>query len=389
MDKIPRKEQISRVLSSFEVTPIVTLLGPRQSGKTTLARDIFQQRVSTGSSRTNYFDLEDPESLARLDNPKLALSPLRGLIVIDEIQRRPELFPLLRVLVDEPDSQRQFLILGSASTELIKQSSETLAGRVSNIELTPLGLGEVGVAEIDRLWLRGGFPRSFTADSDQHSFRWRQTYINTYLERDIPALGFDIPAESVRRFWMMLAHYHGQKLNSSAIATSLGISDHTVRRYLEILSGTFMMRILQPWSENIGKRQVKAPKLYFRDSGIFHALLQLSSTADLLVHPLLGASWEGLAMEAVAQHFKLLPNEMFFWGIHGQAELDTFVVINSKRVGFEIKYTDQPKITSSMKNALKYLDLDQLYIVYPGEMTFQLSDRVTVVGLSVLTSLVV
>jgi predicted AAA+ superfamily ATPase len=361
----------------FRIHPVCALLGPRQVGKTTLANMFIEKHPK---DKVTFFDLENPLDLARLDNPMLALGHLNDiLIVIDEIQKRPELFPVLRVLVDEKNKNRRFLILGSASRDLINQSSETLAGRIGYIEVMPFSLKEVDNSY--KLWLRGGFPRSYLSENEEDSFRWRQAYIATYLERDIPNLGFQIPAPMMRRFWLMLAHYHGQILNSSELGRSLGLSSHTIRRYLEILTGTFMVRLLTPWHENIGKRQVKSPKIYFRDSGIFHALLGLENQSQLDIFPKLGASWEGFAIEEIIREKQATNEDCFFWATQNGAELDLMIHQKGKRIGYEIKYNDAPKITASMKIALEDLKLDHLYIVYPGREQFPMSEKISALGL--------
>jgi predicted AAA+ superfamily ATPase len=360
----------------FSIHSVCALLGPRQIGKTTIARQ-YAKRFS----RVHIFDLENPFDLARLENPMLALREIQSdLIIIDEIQLRPDLFPVLRVLVDE--LPRKFLILGSASRDLLKQSSETLAGRIGYIELTPFSLSET--KEANRLWLRGGFPRSYLADTEQKSYFWRQSYISTLMERDIPNLGFHIPPQLMRRVWMMLAHHHGSILNASEIAKSLNITHHTVRKYLDILNGTFMVRLLQPWFENISKRQVKSPKVYLRDSGILHALIHIQSHEELQVYPRLGASWEGFALEEIIKYYHLPSDECYFWSTQSGAELDLFIFKDGKRLGFECKYTDHPKPTKSMYSALSDLKLDHLYVVYPYHETFPLQENITALGLNSL-----
>lgn len=358
----------------LETHPAVALLGPRQCGKATLARD-----CANHFPIVNYFDLENPRDLAKLDDPLLALENLQGLIVIDEIQRRPDLFPVLRVLIDKADTKQKYLILGSASRDLIRQSSETLAGRIAYIELTPFILSET--KESKRLWLRGGFPLSYLATSESTSFEWREFYVATFLERDIPALGFQIPPQMLRRFWMMLAHYHGQIFNASEIGKSLGISGATVRRYLNILTGTFMIRELIPWWENISKRQIKSPKIYFRDSGLLHVLLGLENWSELQNHPKLGASWEGYALEQVIDFHHAKSENVYFWGTQGGAELDLFMMEKGKRLGFEFKYASAPRLTPSMKSAVEDLNLDQLTIIYPGEENYLLTKTIKVMGL--------
>jgi len=379
-----RPQYLEFITFNFKVHPICAILGPRQVGKTTLARQYVEQ-FFVGNSY--FFDLENPLDIARLENPMLTLQSIsEELIVIDEIQLRPELFPVLRVLVDmtrtavgkTEQRSKKFLILGSVSRDLIQQSSETLAGRIGYIELSPFSLMEV--KDNKRLWLRGGFPNSYLADNDADSYLWRQNYIRTFLERDIPSLGFNIPALQMRRFWLMLAHYHGQIFNASEISRSLGISDHMVRKYLDILAGTFMIRILLPWFENLKKRQVKSPKIYFRDSGILYALLDISTLDQLYRNPHLGAFWEGFALEEIIIAHK--EYECFFWSTQADAELDLLIIKQGKRIGFEVKYTDAPKITKSMKIAIEDLKLDQLIIIYPGNLEFPLAENIMVQGLN-------
>ena len=376
-----RIKLLSEIKASLQLNPVVAMLGPRQCGKTTLAREFVEY------PSTNYFDLEDPQDHARLLNPKLALEDLKGLVVIDEIQRSPELFPVLRVLVDRPDNPVRFLILGSASRDLIHQSSETLAGRISYLEVSPFTLDEVTSANSKVLWARGGFPRSYLAASELESYRWREDYIRTYLERDLPMLGIQIPSPSIRRFWMMLTHYHGQIFNASELGRSLQISDTTARRYLDILSGTFMISVLQPWFENIGKRQVKTPKVYFRDSGILHSLMGISTSEALSLHPKLGASWEGFAIEEIKRTLRAREEECYFWAVHQQAELDLMLIRDGKKLGFEVKYTDSPTVTASMRGGLRALDLDSLTIICPGKLHYKIDERISVCGLESIPEL--
>jgi len=384
-----RERYLQDIVDNFLIHPICAILGPRQVGKTTLSR-LYVERYF--SQDAYLLDLENKEDLARLDNPMLTLRSIsQRLIVIDEVQLRPELFSTLRVLVDEfrvpsgvhnsseEAQKKQFLILGSASRELIRQSSETLAGRIGYIELPPFSLTEV--YDTTRLWMRGGFPDSYLAQTDAASYSWRQDYIQTFLERDIPSLGFDIPAVQMRRFWLMLAHYHGQIFNASEIGRSLGISDHTVRKYLDILAGTFMVRVLLPWFENLSKRQVRAPKIYFRDSGILHALMGFENHDQLYRNPKLGAFWEGFALEEIILAIDVVAEGCFFWATQAGAELDLLIMKYGKRIGFEIKYADAPTITKSMRIALEDLQLDYLIIVYPGNKIFPLSEKITVCGL--------
>lgn len=370
---------IGKITQAFRAHSVVALLGPRQCGKTTLAR-IFARAWSP--NRVTFFDLEDPTHIIRLDNPKLALQDLTGLVVIDEIQRKPGLFEVLRVLADGEKRAAQFLILGSASRDLIRQSSETLAGRIRFIELTPFTLEETGSANLNSLWSRGGFPRSYLADDDGISTQWRKAYISTYLERDIPALGISIPPMTIRRFWMMLAHYHGQVINYAELGRSFGASDTTIKRYIDMLSATFMIRQLPPWYENIAKRQVKSPKIYFRDSGIYHSLLGIQSLDDLHFNPKLGASWEGFALEEVIRHFGVEEGEIYFWAVHSQAELDLLLFVNDRRIGIEFKYSETPKLNRRMLTVAKDLKLDQLVVVYPGHGVFPLAENVLAAGLA-------
>ena len=369
-----RDQFLHQIEQGFAAHAIVAILGPRQCGKTTLAK-AFAKNLNIPPQ--NYFDLEDVTDEARLEKPKLALSELEGLVVIDEIQRAPELFPTLRVLVDE--RPRQFLILGSASRELIQQSSESLAGRIEYLELTPFFYPEA--PDLKKLWLRGGFPRSYLAHTEILSQQWRKAYIRTFLEQDIPNLGLRIAPEHLRRFWMMLAYYHGNIFNATEIGASLNISYNTVKHYLDILSGTFMIRQLQPWFENISKRQVKSPKIYFRDSGLWHTLIGILDTSTLLTHPKLGASWEGLALETIIHRENAAPEECYFWAIHQQAELDLLIIKEGKRLGFEFKYTDTPRVTRSLCIAAETLSLDALTVVYPGDISFPLSASIYACGL--------
>ncbi|MDR3669861.1 MAG: ATP-binding protein [Holophaga sp.] len=378
-----RPTYLRQITHQFKVHHVLALLGPRQCGKTTLARQ-FAGSLKAGA-HVHLFDLEDPTHLARLENPKLALEHLSGLVIIDEVQRRPDLFPVLRVLVDRPGNRTRFLILGSASRDLIRQGAESLAGRIGFLELPPFSLQEV--ESWRRLWLRGGFPRAYLARTDQASATWLKAYVSTFLERDIPALGIQIPAQALRRFWMMLAHYHGQLFNSSELGRSLGISDTTVRRYLDLLTGTFMVRQLLPWTENLGKRLVKTPKIYFRDSGVFHSLLGLELGRDIETHPKLGASWEGFALESALRVLDVPSEEAYFWATHNQAELDLLVFRGGKRFGFEFKYTDAPRTTKSMASAMENLGLERLYVVFPGDQRFPLSERVEALGLTALKNL--
>ncbi len=340
-------------------------------GKTTLARELF-----AASKQGTWFDCEDPRDLARLENPMLALEGLRGLVVIDEIQRRPELFPSLRVLVDRRPLRARFLLLGSASGDLLHQSSESLAGRIAYHELSGFNLGEVGPNRLADLWLRGGFPRSFTARTLSTSASWRREFIRTFLERDLAQLGLRIASKSLERFWTMLAHLHGQLLNWSELGRSMSVNDNTVRGYCDALEQTFMVRQLRPWHENLRKRVVKSPKLYLRDSGLLHSLLDIGNRRELERHPKLGASFEGFAIEQITQHLGARDNECFFWRTHSGAELDLLIVRGGERLGFEVKYTDSPKVTPSMRNAQADLKLERIEVLHAGAESFELAPRI-------------
>lgn len=368
---IPRPTIINQIDRTLAIHPIAALLGPRQCGKTTVARMIAERRPST------YFDLENPVDVRRLSAPMTVLETLSGLVIIDEVQRRPDLFALLRVLADRPQNSAQFLLLGSASPQLVRGVSESLAGRIGFIDLAGFDLTEVDASARDRLWLRGGFPRSFLAANDPESMDWRQDFIRTFLERDIPQFGITIPAETLRRFWTMVAHYHGQVWNAAQFARALGASEVTARRYLDILSGSYMVRILPPWFENVSKRQVKAPKIYVRDSGIFHGLLQLNGLADLQSHPKVGASWEGFAIEQIIG--LLNTRDAYFWATHGGAELDLLVRSGGQHYGFEFKYADAPGTSRSMYVALHDLALEHLWVVYPGHQEYVLDEKISVI----------
>lgn len=375
-----RNRYLDVIEKRFQVNPAVALLGPRQSGKTTLAR-LYAKGQKEGLP-IHWFDLEDPADLVALQNPKTVLGNLKGLIVIDEVQRQSHLFPVLRVLIDNHIESQKFLLLGSASKDLIEQSSETLAGRLSYIEVSPFSMDEV--EDLDVLWRRGGFPRSYLSSSDDVATQWIKDYIAAFLERDLPTLGIKISPASMRRFWMMLTHYHGNIVNLSELGVSLGISHTTARHYLDILMGSFMVRQLQPWFANIQKRQVKSPKLYFRDSGIFHSLLGLGLGDEILHHPKLGASWEGFAIEQVIQHLRADSQDCYFWGVHAQAELDLLIEKDGKKLGYEFKFSDAVSMTKSAKSALEMLSLDHLTIVFPGNKTYALSQNVTAMGLACL-----
>jgi hypothetical protein len=374
---IQRTQWHKRIQSALQRSRIITLVGPRQCGKTTLARDFVAE------DSANYFDLEDPISLARLDEPMTALGSLQGLIVIDEIQRRPDLFPVLRVLVDRSSFSGQFLILGSASGDLLRQSSETLAGRMETLNLRGFSQQELGENTQQKHWLRGGFPLSYLASSDGDSLAWRKGFIQTLLERDFPQWGIRTAATALWRFWTMLAHYHGQTWNAAEFARAMGVSESTVRRYLDLLSDAFMVRQLQSWHANIRKRQVKSPKIYIHDSGLLHQLLGITSERDLLTHPKIGASWEGYVIEEILSCVQ--PDEAWFWATHQGAEIDLLYRKHGRMVGVECKRTDAPRMTPSIRSALSDLDIDKVIVVYPGEKRFSLTEQVEAVPLQYLT----
>lgn len=370
---IERATLLADIRRALRRSRIVALVGPRQSGKTTAARRIVP------SDSANYFDLEDPVSLARLGEPRTALEKLRGVVVIDEIQRRPDLFPVLRVLADRAPIRARFLLLGSASPEMLRQSAETLAGRLETLPLAGFSLGEIGDRGLPKHWRRGGLPLAFLARSEKNSVVWRRQFLQTVVERDLPQLGVQIPATALMRFWSMVAHYHGSIWSAAEPARSLGLSEPTVRRYLDILTGLFMVRQLPPWHENMKKRQVRAPKVYLRDSGLLHALLGIRTERDLLSHPKCGASWEGYAIEEVIKLVR--PEQACFWATHQGAELDLFLVEGGRRFGVEIKRQDAPSLTPSMRIALDDLRLEKLTVLYPGDREYDLGDRVRVVPL--------
>jgi predicted AAA+ superfamily ATPase len=376
---IARPQYSAAISTALERSPVTALLGPRQCGKTTLAR------MFTDRGNAHYFDLEAPSDQQRLQNPELMLSSLSGLVILDEIQWVPELFSVLRVLVDRPGHRSRYLVLGNASPQIIKNVSETLAGRIELVDLSGFDLSEIAAEEKDKLWLRGGFPRSFLAASETDSMAWREGFIRTFLERDIPQLGISIPATAMRRFWTMLAHLHGQTWNASELGRSMGLTDKTVRNYLDILTGTYMVRQLQPWHENLKKRQVKAPKIYLRDSGLLHSLLHLSNRHELLGHPRLGASWEGFALEQVLSVVR--PTEAYFWATHSGAEIDLLFFSGRKRFGVEFKFNEAPKVSRSMHSVLKDLDLQRLWVIYPGENSYPAHEKVTMLPLSEISTL--
>lgn len=367
MMEIAREEHLQRLRLLVGEFPVVALLGARQVGKTTLARHL----QASAQDPTTWFDLEDPADLARLADPGLELRPLRGLVVLDEIQRLPEVFPLLRVLSDRPGTPARFLVLGSASPELLRQTSESLAGRVAFHELDGLSLEEVD--DLDRLWLRGGFPRSYLARTEPASRRWRDGFVSTLLSRDLPGLGSAIPPTTLRRFWTMLAHWHGQVWNGAEFGRAFGISHTTVRRYLDLLTSVYVVRQLQPWFENIRKRQVRSPKVYIADSGLLHALLGLTRREDVVSHPKVGASWEGFVIQQVIHLLRAPAEHCFHWSTHAGAELDLLVIAGGRRLGFEIKRTEAPRVTRSMRSARETLGLSRLFVVHAGTRAYRMA----------------
>ena len=369
---IERLAQIDHIKSLLSQNPIVAIIGARQVGKTTITYEI-EKHWKAPSTR---FDCEDPDDLVRLNEPKLALKNLSGLVIIDEIQRKPDLFPLLRVLVDRENNKATFLILGSASPNLLKQSSESLAGRISYFNLNGFSLIEVGQENESKLWIRGGFPRSYLAQTDKASVTWRKDFIRTFLERDIPQLGFNIPAITLRRFWTMLAHYHGQIWNGSELGRAFGMTHASVKRYVDLLSDALVVWQLKPWFQNIGKRQVKAPKVYIKDSGILHGLLGIETMNGLENHPKIGASWEGFILSEILEKLSIEPDDAYFWATHAGAELDLLVFVDGNPYGFEVKRTTAPKITPSMKNSLNDLSLKKLFVIHAGEHEFDLSEDI-------------
>jgi predicted AAA+ superfamily ATPase len=373
---IPRKQYLEAIRERLKSFPVVSVLGPRQVGKTTLARAIADEQPS------HFFDLEDPDALARLAAPKLALERLEGLVVLDEVQRKPELFALLRVLADRRPLKGRFLLTGSASPALVRGVSETLAGRLALVDVAGFNLEEVSGAEWRKLWWRGGFPRAYLAATDAESRRWQEEFVRTLLERDLPQLGSTVAPLALRRFWTMLTHYHAQVWKGSDLARSLNASEPTMRKYLDLLGSTFMVRQLAPWHENLGKRQVKAPKVYLRDSGLLHCLMRQATFADLEAHPKLGASWEGFALEQVLSLTG--DRDAYFWATHGGAELDLMVHWRGRRYGFEFKYGDAPSLTKSMHVAMEDLKLERLFVVHPGTACYPMNDRTEAVAISEL-----
>ena len=367
---VSRRRHLRRLTLLLRESPVVALLGARQVGKSTLAR----QLVAARRGPTTWFDLENPEDLARLADPGLELRPLRGLVVLDEIQRLPDVFPVLRVLADRPRTPARFLVLGSASPELLRQTSESLAGRVAFHELGGFDLHEV--SDLERLWLRGGFPRSYVARSGAASRRWRDDFIRTFLERDLPGLGSAVPPATLRRFWTMLAHWHGQIWNGAEFGRAFGVAHTTVRRHLDLLTSVFVVRQLPPWHANVAKRQVRSPKVYIADSGILHALLGLTTRETLVSHPKVGASWEGFVVRQITHLLATRPDQCFHWSTYSGADLDLLVAAGNRRYGFEVKRTEAPRLTTSMRSALETLDLQRLDVVHAGQRLYQLAPRV-------------
>ena len=375
MATIPRTTHVRSLTRLLRENPVVALLGARQVGKTTLARELMRQRRGPAT----WFDLEDPRDLRQLDEPTLALESLRGLVVLDEVQNRPELFPVLRVLADRSPRPARFLVLGSASPELLRQGSETLAGRIAFYELPGFDLAEVDASNWRRLWLRGGFPRAYLPRPHRQSGEWRANFVRTFVERDLPRLGTIVPPRTLADFWTMISHYHGQIWNSSELGRAFGVSHTTVRGYLNLLTGTFVVRQLPPWTENIGKRVVKSPKVYVADSGLLHTLLGIEKPADLTSHPKVGASFEGFALEQVIRRLALRPREAYYWATHAGAELDLLVTRGRRRLGFEFKRTDAPRLTRSMTVALETLRLDRIDVIHAGMHGYPMHERVRAV----------
>ena len=374
---IHRKQHVGTLLRRLRAFPVVAILGPRQIGKTTLAHQVGREHPG----QSHRLDLESPADLNRLtEDPELALGELRGLVVIDEVQRRPDLFPILRVLADRRPRRARFLVLGSASPDLLRQSSESLAGRINYYRLGGLGLDEVGHEHINRRWLRGGFPQAWLARSNSGAFLWLESFVRTFLERDLPELGVRVPGPALRRFWTMLAHWHGQVWNSSEFARSFGVADTTIRRYLDILTSALVVRQLQPWHANIAKRQVKAPKVYLRDAGVLHALLGIDSMHSLNTHPKSGASWEGFLLDTIVDRLHLEDEHIHFWATHTGAELDLLIARGRKRIGIEIKRTTAPRVTPSVRSALRDLEVSEVIVVHAGRESYPLGAKVRAVA---------
>ncbi len=371
---VARSDYLDRLAAATRRAPVTSLLGPRQCGKTTLARQFAATRNAT------FLDLESNQDVRRIANPELVLGALDGLVVVDEIQRMPHLFNVLRVLADRPGARTRFLILGSASPGIVRGVSESLAGRVEFIDMTGFDLSETGADAWRTLWLRGGLPRSYLAPTDDDGHSWRRAFIRTFLERDIPQLGITIPAAALERFWTMLAHWHGQTWNASSLGRSISASDKTVRGYLDLLTGAFMVRQLQPWYENVAKRQVKAPKVYLRDTGLLHALLGIRNDAELFSHPRVGPSWEGFVIEQILS--ALDPVQAWFWAAHGGGELDLLVLHRGRRIGFEVKFSEAPRVTAQLRNVTATLGLDHLFVVCPTNSTYPADRNITVLAVT-------
>ncbi len=379
---IERAQHLGTIRWLLRTFPVVGIVGARQVGKTWLAGRLAERWAGP----VTRFDLEDPADVERLADPRLALEGLRGLVILDEVQRRPELFPVLRVLADRPRRPARFLVLGSVGPELLRQSSETLAGRIAYHELGGFDLAELGARHLARRWRRGGFPRAYLAASEAASVRWRQEFVRTFLERDLRASGFDLPAATIGRFWAMLAHYHAQLWNGAELARAFGVAESTVRRYLDALTGTFMLRQLKPWAENLSKRQVRSPKVYVGDTGLLHTLLGITGQTELERHPKVGASWEGLMIDEVIRHLGARRDECYFWATHQGAELDLLVVRGDKRRAFEIKRTTAPAVTRSMHVALADLRLDRIDVIHAGRDSYLLTPRIRAVAAARLQS---
>ncbi len=375
---VKRETIIQKINTALDRSTIVSMLGPRQCGKTTLAK-----MIANDVSESHFFDLEHPSEVAKLQNPLLALEDLTGLIILDEIQLMPELFPVLRVLADRKNSSATFLLLGSASPDILKKSSETLAGRVEFVPIGCFDLGEIG-QKVNELWIKGGFPKSFIAKTLNNSFSWRENFVMTFLERDLGRFGVQVSPQTMRRFWFMLAHSHGHMWNASDISRSLGISFMTAKRYVDILTNAFMVRQLQPWFENISKRQIKSPKIFIRDSGIFHYLINVKTKDELLGHPKLGASWEGFVTEQIINICG--ERKCYYWRTRAGAELDLLYLHGLKKIGFEMKCADSVNITKSMRIATNDLNLAHLYVIYPGNDSYRIDEDITAISISDLLS---
>ncbi len=377
---IPRRDHEVALIRLLRRYPVVALIGARQIGKSTLAHAV----ADSMGGQVTFFDLENPRDLARMGEPMLALESLRGLVILDEVQRRPELFAVLRVLADRKPAPARFLVLGSASGDLLRQSSESLAGRIAYYQLDGLSLAETGAKALSRLWLRGSYPKSFTARSEKESLHWRSELVRAYVERDLPSLGTRVSSTAMWRFWMMIAHFHGQIWNAAELARSCGVNERTVRHHLDLLTSTFMVRQLQPWHENIAKRQIKSPKIYVADSGLLHQLLNVETSHELMGHGKVGASWKGFALQQLTIRLGVSEHERFFWALHTGAELDLLIVRGRERLGFEVKLTDSPKVTPSMHSALQALGLKRIDVLCRGEHVFSMGEQIRAVPVQFL-----